>query len=596
MNLSKFIKSGESRLYHPKKSIEFNYSDGKDTEQGILETLKSCKDLSSFSSELSEKIKDWPTEYHFSPARHNLLRHIHFGPEMTILEIGCGCGAITRQLGESGAQVHSIEGSILRASCAAERCRDLENVKVFCTNFDDVSLDGVYDVVLLIGVLEYANLYFGSIRNCLVSARNALNESGVLIVAIENQLGLKYFSGFGEDHTAKPYFGIEDRYSERGIQTFGRKDILNRLNDAKFDHVTFQYPFPDYKIPQIVLTEAAIQAPNFQVSDLLSSAKARDYSGKLISGIRDKYVFPVLERNHMIQDLSNSFLIFASQSKHSDFICDSKKELAYKYTTNRRKSLCTQTTFRVEDECKISVRKRRILGLQQSHKAVMQYQDTDSEYIVGQNLALAIDFSMHKGDLSRASELLHIWLDFLKQASPSSKAEGNWQNSLLDSALIDATPRNFQLAGHQIHLIDKEWRFEGKFTPKFLWCKYLLEKLLIDRDWNLELVFASKTISIENFSAEFGLDLTEADLKEFLNVQKQINEDVFEVYREYGITLRKVNQLLSSQNLILKKAQRHPYYRWQENPLDGIKDYLDSYLSVRAMIKRKAKSFLKRVS
>ena len=199
MKLSDFKKNSKSRVYHPKKSFEFIYSDGEETEQGILETLRSCEDVSSFSSELSEKIKDWPTEYHFSPTRHNLLRHLTFRREMMILEIGCGCGAITRQLGESGAQVHSIEGSYLRASCAAERCRDLDNVKVFCSNFNDISLDQDYDVVLLIGVLEYANLYFGSIMNCLDSTRRVLKKSGVLIIAIENQLGLKYFAGFAED-------------------------------------------------------------------------------------------------------------------------------------------------------------------------------------------------------------------------------------------------------------------------------------------------------------------------------------------------------------------------------------------------------------
>ena len=208
MKLSDFRKKSSSLVYSHHESFTFEYSDGESIESKILETLKSCEDVSCFSNELLTKIVDWPTEYHFSPTRHNLLRHVPFGPSMKVLEIGGGCGAITRQLGESGANICSIEGSYVRASCAAERCRDLDNVHVFCANFNDIDLTSEYDFVLLIGVLEYANKYFGSIENCIRSARSALKETGVLIVAIENQLGLKYFAGLSEDHVAKPYFGV----------------------------------------------------------------------------------------------------------------------------------------------------------------------------------------------------------------------------------------------------------------------------------------------------------------------------------------------------------------------------------------------------
>lgn len=77
------------------------------------------------------------------------------------MELGCGLGAITRFLGESDAEiVHSIEGSLNRAKVAALRCKDLENVEVICDQFQSLKTsEGYYDVVTLIGVLEYAHLF-----------------------------------------------------------------------------------------------------------------------------------------------------------------------------------------------------------------------------------------------------------------------------------------------------------------------------------------------------------------------------------------------------------------------------------------------------
>lgn len=52
-----------------------------------------------------------------------------------ILEIGAGCGAITRYLGECGGNVLALEGS-QDAAIARARTRDLQNVTVVSDRFD----------------------------------------------------------------------------------------------------------------------------------------------------------------------------------------------------------------------------------------------------------------------------------------------------------------------------------------------------------------------------------------------------------------------------------------------------------------------------
>src|SRR5262245_45720380 len=109
------------------------YSDGDDVENQIYEALRKCKDVSVLSEELESHIFNWPSLYFFSKKRANLLRPFaSLLKGKTILEIGCGAGSISRFLGECGAVVHAIEPSFRRAAIAAERCRDLPNVKFYC--------------------------------------------------------------------------------------------------------------------------------------------------------------------------------------------------------------------------------------------------------------------------------------------------------------------------------------------------------------------------------------------------------------------------------------------------------------------------------
>lgn len=103
--------------FHPEYAkARFDYTDGREVEDRIYFILKETWDIGTFSEELVSRITDWPTEYHFSPVRHNLLRHFHFNKPDRILELGCG--AVTRQLGETGASVTSIDGSFHRSKSA----------------------------------------------------------------------------------------------------------------------------------------------------------------------------------------------------------------------------------------------------------------------------------------------------------------------------------------------------------------------------------------------------------------------------------------------------------------------------------------------
>lgn len=251
---------------HPSQQGSFSYSDGETEELNLLALMERVSDRSSSSDELRREKGSWVNEYHCSPLRHNLLRHISFRKEASVLELGAGCGAITRQLGEYGLRVTAVEGSPLRAHIARKRCEDLSNVTVYAGNFSEIEYSDKYDYVTLIGVLEYSRQFVSApdpIQHALEHARSLLKEDGVLIIAIENQLGLKYFCGYSEDHSGINYQGVEDRYGKDSVVTFGRLELQQRLKSAGFSATAFNYPYPDYKLPKFVLTESGVQHKGF---------------------------------------------------------------------------------------------------------------------------------------------------------------------------------------------------------------------------------------------------------------------------------------------------------------------------------------------
>ncbi|NJD25016.1 MAG: class I SAM-dependent methyltransferase [Betaproteobacteria bacterium] len=464
-----YCYNADTRVWSRSNGQSIAYSDGDEHESYLLETMQRAKDVSCFSEELAEAIRDWPSEYHLSRSRHNLLRPFEFSPEHRILELGCGCGAMTRYLGETGARVIAVEGNQRRAAIAAERCRDLPNVSVVCDNLADFTCDDTFDYVTLIGVLEYAPIYIGGdnpVGRCLAYAHSLLRNDGSLLLAIENQLGLKYFNGCGEDHLGKPYYGIHSLYAPCEPVTFGRSALQNKLSATGFVHSEFFFPFPDYKLPNVVLAESAFSQVGFSVADLLSRSGATSHQPRYSPSFHEGLTWQAIVENGLGPELSNSFLVFAKKApcKHE---CN---WLAKTYTAERMAIFATETSFIPEQEG-LQVYKRHLLD-SQSDKRVAQlpgavlHQELDvSTYRPGRLYLIALQESLARGgDLNSLIEWASRWIDSLRP-----HFEYDFGELLICGEWVDATPGNF-VEDHQgnLHLIDAEWRLTHPIPAAWL--------------------------------------------------------------------------------------------------------------------------------
>ena len=327
IELNDFVQADNGVFHARLASNEFAYSDGAKSEHELDNILRNAKDLSSSSLELQSHIHDWPSEYHLSSTRANLLRALNLNGVSRILELGCGCGSISRYLGElPGVQVDSIEGSPSRAALAALRCRDQSNVMISTANFNDVQLpEDYYDLVLFVGVTEYAGRFSAdqsdqaALQNLLLMAKAACKHDGVTLVAIENRLGLKYMLGANEDHYAQQFVGLDNYPESTGIRTYSKGEWLQQIKLTGFTAARFLYPFPDYKIPTLIVSDGvSVREENDHVLNAglvkaLAQFHSRDYNSNF-SCQNEGRLWQGLYQANTIDQHANSFLILLCDS------------------------------------------------------------------------------------------------------------------------------------------------------------------------------------------------------------------------------------------------------------------------------------------
>lgn len=286
------------------------YSDG-DVEQDILKVFQSIHPKNKIEKILSNN-PSWPMRYHLSPTRKNLLDWYDFNPEKSILEIGAGCGAITEVFCNKLKKVVSVELSELRSKIIANRYKKMENLTVIAGNLNDIALKEKFDYVSLIGVLEYAGKYTHTqnpFMDFLIKSKSYLKKDGTLIIAIENKFGLKYWAGCKEDHTGIIFNSIENYSNNKEIQTFGKYELKEMLNESGFKKINFFYPMPDYKLPNEIFSDNYL--PTLEHNIKSNTFPFHDYSQKREYLFNEKLVMDNIIKNKQFDFFANSFLIFA---------------------------------------------------------------------------------------------------------------------------------------------------------------------------------------------------------------------------------------------------------------------------------------------
>mgnify|MGYP004503783187 FL=1 len=289
------------------------YSDGE-VEDFIIKIIAENRP-EDYSNAVCEQF-NWPIYYHLSPLRKNILNWYKFKPDSSVLEIGCGMGAITSVLCDECKDVTAVELSRKRATATLLRCREKENLEIIVGNLNDIEFEKKFDYITLIGVLEYQGTYTESTNpymDFLVKIKQLLKPDGKLLVAIENQYGLKYWCGMPEDHVGIPFEGINQyRDVERGVRTFSKTALDTLIKESGFHNTYFYYPYPDYKLPTVIYSQDVLPSKK----DTINSGNFRDYSSadKNTLIANEKKLYTDIVENGVFEFFANSFLVECSDS------------------------------------------------------------------------------------------------------------------------------------------------------------------------------------------------------------------------------------------------------------------------------------------
>lgn len=275
------------------------YSDGE-IENELMRRV--CQ-----KDETLETDTDWTVFYHFSRLRQNILNWYPFSEGCSVLEIGGGCGALTGMLCQKAGHVTTCELTMRRAKIIYERHKNANNLEIVVGNFLGVSFDRKFDYVIVNGVLEYARGIMGGktddpYTEFLQKAKSYLKPGGIILLAIENRVGLKYFAGAAEDHVGKFYAGINGYCQGEHVRTFTRSELSELCHKAGLCVHNWFYPYPDYKFPTEIFTDDSVNVVVPTDTDFaFDMARAKLFD--------KQEVYRAFMRDGIAGNFSNSFLL-----------------------------------------------------------------------------------------------------------------------------------------------------------------------------------------------------------------------------------------------------------------------------------------------
>jgi SAM-dependent methyltransferase len=449
------------------------YADGAEDE--VLGVLGGAADRSTASDELAAAVHDWPTRYHFSRLRANLLRPFPIGPGLRVLDVGAGTGALARYLGERGARVLALEGTLPRARAAAARCAGLSCVEVACGPLSALRDAQGFDLVLCVGVYEHVARGGAAAAAAFLAALRALaRPGGALLVAIENQLGLKYLLGYGEDHAGEPWLGVEGYPGPPAARTFSRAGLGSDLARAGFGAQRFYFPFPDYKLPGVILAESAYAGPHAAdfVDQLVRWPCTADASApsRLTDDRRAHRVF--LEAG-LGPEVANSFLVLAGADEAALAALHEPEVRAWHFGSDRQRRYLGVKTVVGGDATEGSLRLRAAPLADRALPEqgwLRQARAAETAFVTGRTVEQRALEAAAQG-AEPLGRVLRDWRDELRRheqdaaravGAPDHPFRGPQARRLLPADHLDVSLSNFVLdAQGRCHYVDPEWQAPG---------------------------------------------------------------------------------------------------------------------------------------
>lgn len=173
-----------------------------------------------------------------------------------------------------------------------------------------------FDYVILLRVLEKAE----NPQKVLHLTRPLLKEDGLLLLGVENRLGLRYFCGDREPFSNRVFDGIENysrsgnRYQSSkkcGGRLYSRQETECFLQKAGFGKANVYSVLPALEAPQIIYAEDTL--PNEELAVRLSPY----YHDPFSVFLREEQIYTDLAENDMFHKMANAWIMECPKSREA---------------------------------------------------------------------------------------------------------------------------------------------------------------------------------------------------------------------------------------------------------------------------------------
>jgi len=453
------------------------YSDGDETEKRMLEIAKQYPE--NTAQDYIADCSEYTVNNTFSSVRENILNWYPFKNDCTILEIGAGMGAITGLLCDKAKAVTAVEMNSVRAKVIKTRYAKKKNLNVIVKNIEKLDKSLKFDYVVMIGVLEYSEVFFNvkePFKYMLELAKSHLNNNGIILCAIENRFGLKYWCGASEDHLQQPFVGINGYSEDKSPKTLSKYALSQLFNSTGLSNKCFYYVLPDYKFPKAIYTDEYLPLP--QDIDNIPFT----YSKGSLLHTKEQTLYSEIIKNNTFDFFSNSYLLEASIKKlnkykiifvsargeakkeYRSFTTIDNKNKAIKYPAHKKSINHVKNIY----DNYLYLRKKGIKQINQFYKKdrlisdIVPYKRADlvfEEALVANNLKLIYSLiDKLKENLLKSSDF-EIEKNILVDLGYLRKDE--YKGAILKYGFIDMTFYNAFVVNNELVFFDQEWKIEN---------------------------------------------------------------------------------------------------------------------------------------
>ena len=204
---------------------------------------------------------------HLTTITQNILNWYPFKKEANVLEIGGNFGELTGMFCKKVKRVVTLESKLEKAKAIAKRNEKVDNLEIIVGELENITLNEKFDYITLIGSLPYvAKANHKTSEEIISQLQDLLQENGKLLIAVDNQFGIKYFVGNPEPYLEKKFVGLLNYNNEEDkIETYTRQKLIEILDNVGFRSKHFYYPLPDYRMPNVLFSD--LELPQYNTID-----------------------------------------------------------------------------------------------------------------------------------------------------------------------------------------------------------------------------------------------------------------------------------------------------------------------------------------